>query len=143
MDSKKILISCLLAVVGMTYGIAGNVDADAARVAAGKFIQSHRTTLRSSSTSNLTLAHTEASSVEGNAYYVFNVSGGGWVIVAGDDRAKQILAYGDKGNIDMNDLPGNMKGFLNMLKGQIETAQAYKGQTVPAKATKRSTPVGP
>ncbi|MBO4803279.1 MAG: C10 family peptidase [Muribaculaceae bacterium] len=143
MDFKKILISCLLAVVGMTYGIAGNVDADAARVAAGKFIQSHRTTLRSSSTSNLTLAHTEASSVEGNAYYVFNVSGGGWVIVAGDDRAKQILAYGDKGNIDMNDLPGNMKGFLNMLKGQIETAQAYKGQTVPAKATKRSTPVGP
>lgn len=33
----------------------------------------------------------------------------------------------------MNELPDNMKGYLNMLKGQIETAQAYTGKTVPVK----------
>ncbi|MBR5685065.1 MAG: C10 family peptidase [Muribaculaceae bacterium] len=143
MDFKKILISGLLAVVGMTYGIAGNVNADAARVAAGKFLQNHRTTFKSSSISNLTLAHTEASSVEGNAYYVFNVSGGGWVIVAGDDRAKQILAYGDKGNIDMNEMPASMKGQLDTYKKQIEAIQSYKGKLVPNRAPQRYNPVAP
>ena len=143
MNFKKVLIFGLLAVVGMSYGIAGNVDAEAARIAAGKFLQGNRTRFHSRSLSDIKLAHTEASSVMGNAYYVFNIEGGGWIIMSGDDRAKQVLAYGTDGSLDMNTMPDNMKGFLNMLKGQIETAQAYKGKTVPVKATKRSTAIEP
>lgn len=134
-----------LALTGFTAS-AGNIDANAASMAAKKFVNQHAAEqgkLMGPGSVSLKLAYTEPSAVEGNAYYVFNIQGGGWVIIAGDDRAKQVLAYGETGSIDMNNMPENMKGYLNMLKGQIETAQAYKGKTVPVKATKLSTPVEP
>ena len=146
MQLNKLIRSGLLAIAAVTSisAVAGNVDVNAARMAANSFLkQKAATGMKAAATADIKLAYTEASKVEGNAFYVFNIDGGGWVIVAGDDRAKQVLAYGDKGNIDMNNLPSNMKGFLNMLKGQIETAQAYKGKTVPVKAIKLSTPVEP
>lgn len=144
MNYKKTLT--MLAAMGLMAfnASAGNIDAEAARAAAGKFIQQHKaTTFKSSSLSGLKLIHTEASAVEGNAYYVFNVQGGGWVIIAGDDRAKQVLAYGDKGNIDMNDLPGSMKDYLKLYKNQIEEMQSYKGEVVPIKAPKRVAAIAP
>lgn len=123
---------------------ADNIDVNQARSIAGKFVQQNRAgKFMAPTASAIQLTHTEASNVEGNAYYVFNIQGGGWVIVAGDDIAKEVLAYGTEGSLDMNAMPENMKGFLNMLKGQIETAQAYKGKTVPVKAIKLSAAVGP
>ena len=124
---------------------AGNIDATTARMTANSFWKQKAATgkFKAASTADIKLAYTEKSSVSGNAFYVFNIDGGGWVIVAGDDRAKQVLAYGNTGNIDMDNMPGNMKAYLNMLKGQIETAQAYKGKTVPVKASKNRTVVEP
>ena len=122
MNFKKLSISCVLAVAGLMAANAGNIDANAARQAANDFIKKNvaaKGMFKAPSMADIKLAHTEASSVEGNAYYVFNIQGGGWVIMAGYDGAKQVLAYGDKGNIDVNNLPDNMKGYLNMLKGQI------------------------
>ncbi len=146
MNLKRIIVTSVIAATGM-FSLTGNaaiVGADAARSAANQFLkQKAAHMLTAPSLNDIKLAHAEASSVEGNAFYVFNIKGGGWIIIAGDDRAKQVLAYGDKGNISMNDLPGNMKGYLNMLKGQIETAQAYTGKTVPVKAAKRSATIGP
>lgn len=146
MNLKRIIVTSVIAATGM-FSLTGNaaiVGADAARSAANQFLkQKAAHMLTAPSLNDIKLAHAEASSVEGNAFYVFNIKGGGWIIIAGDDRAKQVLAYGDKGNISMNDLPGNMKDYLNMLKGQIETAQAYTGKTVPVKAAKRSATIGP
>ena len=125
---------------------AGNIDANAARMAAKNFINQHagaQGRFKATANADIKLTHTEVSSVEGNAYYVFNIQGGGWVIVAGDDRAKQVLAYNTEGSIDMNNLPAPTKGYLNMFKAQIETMQNYKGEVVPLKAPKRRTPIGP
>ena len=146
MNLKRIIVTSVIAATGMISltGNAAIVGADAARSAANQFLKQKAThMLTAPSLNDIKLAHAEASSVEGNAFYIFNIKGGGWIIIAGDDRAKQVLAYGDQGNISMNDLPGNMKGYLNMLKGQIETAQAYTGKTVPVKAAKRSATIGP
>ena len=146
MNLKRIIVTSVIAATGMISltGNAAIVGADAARSAANQFLkQKAAHMLTAPSLNDIKLAHAEASSVEGNAFYVFNIKGGGWIIIAGDDRAKQVLAYGDQGNISMNDLPDNMKGYLNMLKGQIETAQAYTGKTVPVKAAKRSATIGP
>lgn len=148
MKTLRIMSSMAIATVAaLTFSAqAASVNVTTARMEANNFVKSKMASkgmFNAPATADLKLAHAEASSVEGNAYYVFNIQGGGWVIIAGDDRAKQVLAYGDKGNLDMNNLPDNMKGFLNMLKGQIETAQAYKGETVPVKAAKRSAAVEP
>ena len=146
MKIKQLIYSCALTAFAMASfnASAGSVDVNAAQAAAGRFIQKNMPAkLRSSAKPSVRLAYTEKSNVLDNAYYVFNIDGGGWVIIAGYDHAKEVLAYGTEGSIDVNAMPDNMKGYLKMLKGQIETAQAYKGKTVPAKATKLSTAVEP
>ena len=147
MNLKNFFKQASLAVLAMSAlnATAGNIDATTARMTANSFWKQKAATgkFKAASTADIKLAYTEKSSVSGNAFYVFNIDGGGWVIVAGDNYAKQVLAYGNTGNIDMNNMPGNMKAYLNMLKGQIETAQAYKGKTVPVKASKNRTVVEP
>lgn len=55
------------------------------------------------------------------AYYVFNASNmGGYIIVAGDDRAPAVLGYSDKGTFDSNNLPEAMQGLLEGYAAQIE-----------------------
>lgn len=56
-----------------------------------------------------------------DAFYVFNAEdNGGYVIVSGDDRTREILSYADKGNLDMNKIPENMKWWLDNIASQIE-----------------------
>ena len=101
------LIVMALTVANMT---AANVDSRAAQAKAVQFMNSQPGTRFMASTANMKLTHAEASKVKANAndYYVFNMEGGGFVIVSGDDRAEEILGYGS-GHIDMNNLPANMK----------------------------------
>ena len=144
--TKVLSYSLLSAFAAVSFNAsAAPIDANKAFATANSFVKLQAATgrIKAAATADIKFAHAEASKVEGNAYYVFNINGGGWVIVAGDDCAKQVLAYGNTGNIDMNNMPGNMKAYLNMLKGQIETAQAYKGKTVPVKASKNRTVVEP
>ena len=113
MKILRIMSSMAIATVAaLTFSAqAASVDVTTARMEANNFVKSKMASkgmFNAPATADLKLAHAEASSVEGNAYYVFNIQGGGWVIIAGDDRAKQVLAYGDKGNIDMNNLPAGV-----------------------------------
>ena len=63
-----------------------------------------------------------------NAYYIFN-TGDGFVIVAGDDRAEQILGYGDD-ELDMNDIPCCMQFMLDSYKEQIDYLLEHPGLEV-------------
>lgn len=61
-----------------------------------------------------------AASTVCNAYYVFNAENdGGFVIVSGDDRTTPILGYGYDGNLDMENLPDNLKWWLESYAAQI------------------------
>ncbi len=54
------------------------------------------------------------------AYYVFNnPQQPGWVIVAGDDRARSILAYGDEDYFDTEEVPECVQDWLNDYAEQI------------------------
>ena len=117
----KIMLLAALALMAMRLG-AASVDADAARSRASSFLQSQRQGRLSAPNVALRLAHAEPSTVSAGqtAYYVFNSEGGdAFVIVAGDDRAEEILGYGD-GSLDMNDLPCNLQWWLDQYKAQIE-----------------------
>jgi hypothetical protein len=146
MKITKLVGKTLLAALAVTsFSVnAGNIDATAARAAASRFLQQKSSAMfKGAPTSALKLSHAEASKVSGNAYYVFNIEGGGWVIIAGEDRAKQVLAYGDKGNIDMANMPASMKGQLDLYKNQIEALQSYKGRLEAYKAPRRIEAVDP
>lgn len=54
-------------------------------------------------------------------YYVFNAEGGnGYVIVSGDDRTPEILGYVDNGSFDEENIPENMKSWLQLYVDQIK-----------------------
>ena len=132
--TKKLLSLLALAAVSMgTTALAGNISAHAARMAANDFVKRHAATVpgsfRATAMSDLMLAHAEPSkAVKGaNDFYAFNIKGGGFVIIAGEDRAAQVLGYSDKGHIDFNNLPYGLQGLLESYKQEIEFLQTYEG----------------
>ena len=123
------LVALLLVVSPLTW--AANVDAPAARITAEQFLSQQAGNIKFAlPSSELKLAHAELNSgmVSTPVYYIFN-SDNAFVIVAGDDRAQEILAYGE-GNLDVNSLPENMKFWLETYKKQIEYLQAHPGMVV-------------
>ena len=52
-------------------------------------------------------------SVEVANLYAYNLDGGGFVIVSGDERTIPVLGYSDKGQIDWQHMPENMRAWLN------------------------------
>ena len=109
--------------------IAGNIDEVAARNAASQFIQQQAPAgmFKANRSANLVLAHAEPSlAISGaNDFYAFNLDGGGWVIIAGEDRATTVLGYSDQGQLDFSNLPYNFKGLLDGYKREIEFLQTY------------------
>ncbi len=61
--------------------------------------------------------------------YVFNVAAdGGFVIVSNDDSTRPILGYSDSGNIDINNIPQNMRAWLQGYADEIAWAQKHPTQ---------------
>lgn len=57
--------------------------------------------------------------------YLFNVEdNGGFVIVAGDSRAREILGYSDQGHLDYSQMPENMKWWLSQYDEAIASIPA-------------------
>lgn len=55
------------------------------------------------------------------SYYVFNATGrNGFVLVSGDDRTVPILGYSDHGSLDTDNLPPNVKAWLEGYQRQID-----------------------
>ena len=108
---------------------AADVSLTTAQSAAMDFLQRNAkgNVLTGSAANSVKLLHSEAnSSIAAKAvYYIFN-SDENFVIVSGDDRAPQILAYGDR-PFDLNAMPDNMRFWLSTYKEQIEYLQAHPG----------------
>ena len=56
---------------------------------------------------------------ENAAYFVFNSSQSGYVIVSGDDRAPAVLAYSEQGTFDCNQVPEAMQALLESYAEQM------------------------
>ena len=76
-------------------------------------------------------------------FYVFNAAdNGGYVIVSGDDRTKDILAFSDEGNLDEKCLPDNMKWWLGYYERSIKGLGAQTRSTRAVTRTARN-PIEP
>lgn len=55
-------------------------------------------------------------------YHIFNIeNNGGYIIIAGDDRAKTVLAYSLQGNLNENTLPEACKAWLSQYAEEIQS----------------------
>ena len=128
---RRILLcaAAMFAAIGL---MAAPVDMRTAQIKAQNFVQQklYSGVLRTPLSGEMKLAHTEVNSqmMDRAVYYIFN-SQNGYVIVSGDDRAEEILGYGDA-PLDINTIPCNMKAWLANYKEQIEFLQAHEGMRV-------------
>ena len=122
---RKILFFAALVMAALQLS-AAPVDATTAGAKAQRFVQQrlYDGKLNAPISGQMKLAHAELNSkmLDRAVYYIFN-SANGYVIVSGDDRAEEILGYGDY-PLDINNIPCNMKAWLATYKEQIEYLQA-------------------
>lgn len=72
-------------------------------------------------------------------FYILNADNGGYVIVSGDDRTREILGYSEQGNLDIEKAPDNLKWWLDEYARQIETIKSLpKGTTRTASSLPKS-----
>ncbi len=68
----------------------------------------------------LQLAYTGRNATGQNCLYVFNsISAQGYVIVAADDQADEILGYSDHGSFSLTDMPDNLQSWMASYVDQI------------------------
>lgn len=99
--------------------IASPVDVNTARQLSLKYAQGNAT----KKVANLDLAYTQTTESGANALYVFNFDGG-YMIMAADDVAQPILAFGEEGCFDANNIPDGLAYYLRHYARQIEYAVA-------------------
>jgi len=123
MNKRTLLISLLI--LPLAFLQAKTVDFQKAVDVAAKTLyeeSSSKSGVSVSATPENRLILVKSASPENN-YYVFNeAEGKGFVIISGDDVAKPVLGYSDKGNFDENNLPPALVYWLEFLNSEIAYA---------------------
>jgi hypothetical protein len=115
---KTLLLLMCLAVTATAWG--ESINESQARVVAARFMAS-----KAMPSKSLKMAHkaprlSATTGADQAAYYVFNSSDRGYVIVAGDDRAPAVLGYSDQGKFDPQEAPEALQYLLEGYAAQIE-----------------------
>ena len=129
---KKGLFLIALAIVALR-GLAAQVDEATAMASARQFAvtlsgtANHRAPAQAG---DIYLVHTERNLQDAAkaVYYIFNTTDS-YIIIAGDDRAYEVLAYGDS-PIDMNNIPEGMSYWLDCYRQDIECLQTHPDMVI-------------
>ncbi|MBR5657352.1 MAG: C10 family peptidase [Prevotella sp.] len=133
---KKTMTLAILAFCFMAVGFAAPISKQKALNSAKAFLQKKGLVV---ATGDMRMAYRAPlrKGVEEAAYYVFNAEGGnGFVVVSGDDRTMPILGYADRGSFDAENMPANMKAWLEGYEVQIRELD-NTSSAVSAKVPKR------
>ena len=119
-------LSLTLCLIAAAFGslMAGPVDQQKAQKLGAKFLSTTAISQKNTDIQlNLVSAAVERNGVD---YYVFNVKNGeGFVIIAGDDRVKPILAYSTTGQFDPNDVAEGFQFTLDGFREEIQYVREH------------------
>ncbi len=126
---RKVYLSMLLLMLCVTCAVANPITQAQALRKAKAFLQKKGM----ATTANLDLVYQgrqvtpqHGAPAKDPCYYVFNNGhNAGFIIMAGDDCAEEVLGYADSGTFDPNDIPDNMQEFL---KGYVEEITAARAR---------------
>lgn len=111
----------MLTIVMTTMAMAEDVTPEQALEQARNFVQKREATgsrkvrrAPGATAPKLTMTARKVSGL-----YVFNIADGGFVVVSGDDRTTPILGFSDSGNLDPEQMPENMKAWLQGYADEI------------------------
>ena len=131
MSVLRTIVLILIAAVALSVNGA-TIGTDAASQAASRFLSSGQLARINASPVTVKLVYKEPSAVHASAvdYYVFNtVDEDAFVIIAGDDRAREVLAYGD-GYFDEKRVPDNLRWLLDHYAKQVEYLYAHPKESI-------------
>ena len=124
-------LSLLIGLMAMVFGLnAGPVDQQKAQTLGTRFISNTAVAQRTADIQlNLVSVAFDRSGVD---YYAFNVRGGnGFVIVAGDDGVKPILAYSTSGSFNPQDVADGFQFMLNSYREEIHYVRKHNLSATP------------
>lgn len=98
---------------------ADNVSSDQARKVAEIFFSSHATRAVTPTLNLKWTGSVQTRTSSDPAFYVFDNSAGGFVIVAGDDRVEPILGYSTEGEFKVDGMPANVQYWFDYLQEGI------------------------
>ena len=123
---KRYILSISLLCLALTLA-AEPISKQAARYTAQSFMMAKGKTLNDQQTTvsgrqKKANANGQQATDEQAYYYVFNADGenGGYVIVSGDDRVEPILGYVEQGEFDPDNIPENMRAWLQGYADEIK-----------------------
>ena len=118
---KHLFTALFILMASATTMYGQTVSLSDAQQKASAFLSQHTAGAKGGTTAEVKLAYTAQQGDE-TYYYVFNQSGGGFVIVGGDEAARTILGYVDHGTFDYATAPENVKWWLGQYQQQISSA---------------------
>ena len=124
---KRTLL-CILSVLMTIIIKAGDVTPEVAMKQAADFVKERvaNGSRRAPSASQLTIAK------KVSGLYVFNVGNReGFVIVSPDDRTEAILGYSDSGDLNPDNMPDNMKAWLQGYADEMHGLSAITSLPAP------------
>ena len=126
---KRIMLFVTATILAMSLS-AAPVDLTTAQQKAKSYLsnQLYAGKIMSSAALNPVLLKAEPGDAKVNqpVYYIFNTSTT-FLVVAGDDRAEEILMVGDRPLKDINNLPWGLRDMLGQYKDQIMFLQSHPG----------------
>ena len=117
---KKLIVFLTTFMLAGTM-MAQTIGVEDAQNKALQFMQGQSQTRASQREVQLKLAYTSKTGDE-TYYYVFNNANGGYVIMGGDEAAREVLGYGETGSFDYARIPDNMRWWLSQYDAQISQA---------------------
>ena len=114
---KRLVSLSIILLTGITL-FAAEVSQQEAMEKARAFMQKHQvaSTAMHRAQLGLNMQQTDAGA---QLLYAFNIEGGGYVIASGDDRTIPILGYSLTGSIDADNMPDNMRSWLQSYADEI------------------------
>ncbi|MDR1809241.1 MAG: Spi family protease inhibitor, partial [Prevotella sp.] len=120
---KKLFLLLLLAIYTLAGFAKQRTESEALNIARSFYEKSSK--LKGGVSLTLAYAGKDVSATRSASsnvhYYIFNKGGEGFVVVSGDDRAKDILGYSAEGAFDYATAPENFKYWLNFYAEEIKT----------------------
>ena len=129
----------MLAVAMTTMMMAENLTPEQALQQAQSFIQKRIADGKNPRRAPGTKAPQLKMTRQVSGLYLFNMTDGGFVIVSNDDCATPILGYSDNGRIDPDNMPDNMRAWLQGYAKEIAWMQQHPTEVAAARGQEAQT----
>ena len=127
---KKLFLSLCLVAATLSSVMAGPVDQQKAQKVGAKFLSTTALSQKNADIQlNLVSATVDRDAID---YYVFNVTNGeGFIVIAGDDRVRPILAYSTAGQYDPQNVSEGFAFTLNSFREEIHYIREHNLAATP------------